>query len=142
MDVAGDSEKNRNRLVGDKTIQAPKQSKPPTLMYLSIRHFKAVKNAQETTRVVNELFFPLIRAIPGFVSYYGIETADGGWASINVFETAEGAAESNKVGIAFAHDQDLNLGEPEIIAGAIIAHTAADNVSEIMTAYRQSLVAA
>jgi hypothetical protein len=108
-------------------------------MHISIRHFKSVTNAKEATRAVNEKFYPLIQAIPGFVVYYGMETSDNGWASINVFETEEGAAESNKVGVAFARDNNLFQVEPEIIAGSLIAITAADNVHEIMTEFRKSL---
>ena len=110
-----------------------------SFMHISIRHFKSVTNAKEATRAVNEKFYPLIQAIPGFVVYYGMETSDNGWASINVFETEEGAAESNKVGVAFARDNNLFQVEPEIIAGSLIAITAADNVHEIMTEFRKSI---
>ena len=102
----------------------PQKSQFKSNMHLSIRHYK-VTDPKEVTRLVSEKFYPLIRAIPGFVAYYGIETDDGGWASINVFQTEEGAAESNKIGRNFAEEHKLNLAPPAIIAGTVVAQTAA-----------------
>ena len=102
----------------------PQKSQFKSNMHLSIRHYK-VTDPKEVTRLVSEKFYPLIRAIPGFVAYYGIETDDGCWASINVFQTEEGAAESNKIGRNFAEEHKLNLAPPAIIAGTVVAQTAA-----------------
>jgi len=109
-------------------------------MHVSIRHY-VVTDPKAVTQLVNEKFLPLIQAIPGFVAYYGIESGDNTWASVNIFATAEGAAESNRVGVNFAEEHKLNLGVPAIIAGSMVATTAATNVHEVMTAFRQSLAA-
>ena len=45
-------------------------------------------------------FVPRIKKIPGFVAYYGIETKDTIWASVSVFDTADGAREASRHGRA------------------------------------------
>jgi hypothetical protein len=108
-------------------------------MYLSIRHFKNVVNAKESTKLVNEHFYPLISAIPGFVVCFGIETTDGGWASVNIFQTEEGAAESNKIGAAFAKEHFIQQDPPEVVAGTLVCSTAAENVNEVLTSFRNAI---
>jgi hypothetical protein len=57
-------------------------------MYLSIRQYKT-NQAKEFTKRVKEGWIPLISKVPGFISYYAIETADG-WASVSIFKDKPG----------------------------------------------------
>jgi hypothetical protein len=100
-------------------------------MHISIRHYKDVESPKEVTAAVNERFFPLISKVPGFVSYYGIETGEHSWTSVNIFETPEGAAEATKRGLNFAKDLGITSA-PEIIAGTLVALTAVPEVHELM----------
>jgi hypothetical protein len=96
-------------------------------MHITIRRYKT-DSPKEVTRIVNERWFPLIKKIAGFVAYYGIETGEGGWASVSVFETPAGAEESNRVAAEFVkNNTDLSRlikSPPEVVAGSVGAHTA------------------
>ena len=94
-------------------------------MHITIRRYKT-DSPKEVTRIVNERWFPLIKKIAGFVAYYGIETGEGGWASVSVFETPAGAEESNRVAAEFVKNNPnlarLIKSKPEVIAGSVGAH--------------------
>jgi hypothetical protein len=93
-------------------------------MHITIRRYKT-DSPKEITRIVNEGFFPLISKVAGFVAYYGIETDDGGWASVSVFETPSGAEESNRVAAEFIKSNEnltrLVKSPPEVVAGSVVA---------------------
>jgi hypothetical protein len=91
-------------------------------MYASIRRYKT-ESAKEVARLVNEEFVPQIKNLPGFLAYYVIDTGEGMMASISVFETKDGAEESNRMAASWVK-QSLPglLGPPEITAGEAVAH--------------------
>ena len=91
-------------------------------MYVTIRRYRT-NYPQEITRLVNETFVPRIKKIPGFVAYYGIETKDTIWASISVFDTADGARESDELASSFIQEKSWVevLSAPEITAGDVVA---------------------
>lgn len=91
-------------------------------MYASIRRYKT-DSAAEVTRLVNEGFVPRIKSLPGFLAYYVIDTGEGMMASVSVFETKDGAEESNKVAASWVKESLPGLlGPPEITAGEAVAH--------------------
>src|SRR6201982_4120823 len=96
-------------------------------MHITIRRYKT-EAPKEVTRRVNEGFFPLISKVAGFVAYYGIETDDGGWASVSVFETPSGAEESNRVAAEFIKSNEnltrLVKSPAEVVAGSVVARKA------------------
>jgi hypothetical protein len=107
-------------------------------MYISIRHFKDVESPKNVTEAVNERFFPLLSALPGFVAYYGIETGKHSWASINIFQSPEEAEACTKVGLNFAKDLGITTA-PEIIAGKLVALAAVPEVHEIMVGLKAEI---
>src|SRR6516164_4350071 len=107
-------------------------------MYISIRHYKEVESPKDVTAAVNEKFFPLVSKVPGFLVYYGIETGDHSWASVNIFESPEGAKESTKLGLNLAKDVGITSA-PEIIAATLVSATAIDDVDKVMREFAKSL---
>jgi hypothetical protein len=92
-------------------------------MYASIRKYTAESPA-EVVQLVKEQFIPRISKLSGFLSYYVIDLGKG-VATISIFETKEGQAESNKVAAAFVKESlPGKLGPVEITAGGVLAHSA------------------
>jgi hypothetical protein len=91
-------------------------------MYLTIRRYRT-NSPEQITRLVNETFVSQIKKIPGFVAYYGIETKDALWASVSVFESKDGAKQSDELARGFLRDDCLVevLSAPEITAGQVVA---------------------
>ncbi len=90
-------------------------------MYTSIRKYK-VHSAAEFTRLVNEGFVPIISQAPGFIAYYGVDSGDGVWSSMSIFETKEEADESNHMAADFVRDHLKPFIEagPEITVGNLV----------------------
>ncbi|MGA8657406.1 MAG: hypothetical protein WB586_14770 [Chthoniobacterales bacterium] len=92
-------------------------------MYASIRRYKT-DSAAEVTRLVNEEFVPQINNLPGFLAYYVIDTGEAMLASISVFESKDGAEESNRMAASWVKGRLPGLlGPPEITVGEAVAHT-------------------
>jgi len=91
-------------------------------MYVTIRRYRT-NSPEEISRLVNETFVSRIKKIPGFVAYYGIETKDALWASVSVFESKEGAEQSDELARESLQDDCLVelLSAPEITAGQVVA---------------------
>jgi hypothetical protein len=108
---------------GQQGVRTNKSKREKTAMYASIRRYKT-ESAAEITRLVSEDFVPRIKKLPGFVAYYGIDTGEGVWASVSVFETKAGAEESNGLAAAFVKENNMTkmLSSAEITAGEVIAH--------------------
>jgi hypothetical protein len=68
---------------------------------------------------IQEGFVPIITGAPGFVAYYAIDGSRGTVASVSIFETKEGADESNRRAAEWvrANIAELVIGPPEIIIG-------------------------
>jgi hypothetical protein len=93
-------------------------------MHASIRRYKT-DSALEVARRVNEQFVTRISNVTGFLAYYVIDTGEGILASISVFETKEGAKESDRVAAAWvAESLSGMLGVAEITAGEVVVHQA------------------
>lgn len=90
-------------------------------MYASVRRYKT-DHATEITRRVNAEFLPIISQTPGFVAYYGIDSGDGTWTSVSIFETQEGAEDSNQLAADWASQNIASLisGAPKITAGELV----------------------
>ena len=90
-------------------------------MHAVIRHYKGseklIDELVERRKDVEEL----IRGVDGFVGYYLVKTADGG-ASISVFQTEAGTAESTKRAAAYVADnlEGVTAGPPDVIEGPTV----------------------
>jgi hypothetical protein len=90
-------------------------------MYAAIRRYK-ISKPEEFTAKVNESFINVIRKVPGFIQYMAIEEGDGWWASVSVFETAQGMAMSDRVAADWVRQNAAKLvrGAPEITEGPVV----------------------
>jgi hypothetical protein len=95
-------------------------------MYATVRRYEGVTDPSEVARLVNEIFLPIIREIPGFVDYYVVDGGDGVMISTSIFEDPSGEEESTfRAGEFVAqHLAPLAPNPPHITAGEIVAHTA------------------
>ena len=71
-------------------------------------------------RQVREILVPRLNAVPGLVTYYGLNTGAG--ASLSVFDSREGAEESVRVAANFGQQHLSGItSKPEIIKGEVQA---------------------
>jgi hypothetical protein len=91
-------------------------------MYASIRRYKKA-SAPQLKRSIKEGFLPTISRLPGFVSYSAVDTGNGEWITITIFDTREGAEESNWLAADWI---TKNLASfipqpPEVTVGEVVA---------------------
>jgi hypothetical protein len=94
-------------------------------MYAVIRKYQFDPSASEAVdRKLRENFVPLLKDVPGFVTYYWLNSGEGFGASLSVFDNKEGAEESVRVAANFVqqHLSGLTMSKPEILEGEVQAH--------------------
>ena len=89
-------------------------------MYGTIRRYK-VSNPKAFSEKVNAQFINIVRKVPGFVSYVAIDEGNGNWASVGLFLTREGVAQSDRLAAEWVEKTcaDLVSGPPEITEGPV-----------------------
>jgi hypothetical protein len=97
-------------------------------MFATIRRYEGVDQdrSAELTRKVNETLVPKLNKLPGFAGYYLIDTGDGVFSSLGLFETREQGVESTKVSASWIRDEKLETmipNEPKITSGEVVAHS-------------------
>jgi hypothetical protein len=93
-------------------------------MFATVRTYQVdPSKLAEFNRQVNEGFAPILHSTKGFVAYYGVDSGKGEWTSVTIFETQEGADESNRAAAAFVteHLKPLVRSGPTVVAGALAA---------------------
>ncbi len=95
-------------------------------MFVAIRYYQTDPGSvDEVVRRVKEGFVPLIRDTPGFVSYLVLAPSEreDELVSVSVFESQEGAEESNEKAEDWVQQ---NLSEllplPEVAAGEVVVY--------------------
>ena len=94
-------------------------------MYAVIRRYQFDQSAsEELDRQIREILVPLLKDVPGFVTYYWLNTGEGSGASLSVFESRDGAEESVRIAAKFLQENlsGLTISKPEIIEGEVQAH--------------------
>jgi heme-degrading monooxygenase HmoA len=94
-------------------------------MYAVIRRYQFDQSAsEEVDRNLREHFVPLLKEMPGFVTYYWLNSGEGAGASLSVFESKEGAEESVRAAANFVqqHLSGLTVSKPEIFEGEVQAY--------------------
>ena len=111
------------------------------LMYLTIRRYLSNSPAEITRLVTEGGFISRIKQIPGFVAYYGVETKESLWASVSVFESKEGAEQSDELARAFWQENSLEevLSAPEITAGGVVLHSSISPLADDVVPEKISL---
>ncbi|TMM16004.1 MAG: hypothetical protein E6F96_12025 [Actinobacteria bacterium] len=92
-------------------------------MYATVRRYEDVTDPAEAGRRVAEGFVPLVKQIPGFVSYYWVDAGDGVMASTSVFEDRAGAQASTERAAEWVQENIASLLPlpPLVIAGEVVA---------------------
>jgi hypothetical protein len=95
-------------------------------MYATVRRYDGVTDPQEAGRRVNEGFVPIISTVPGFVAYDWVDAGDGVMVSTSVFESRDGAEESNRKAADWVKGNLAPLlpNPPQITAGEVVAYRA------------------
>jgi hypothetical protein len=93
-------------------------------MYATVRRYEGVTDPAEAGRRVDEGFVPLVKDLPGFVSYHWLDAGGGVMASFSVFEDRAGAEASTDRAAAWVGENIASLlpNPPQMTAGEVIAH--------------------
>jgi hypothetical protein len=95
-------------------------------MFAAIRYYRTDPDSIESVvRRVKEGFVPIIRATPGFVSYFVLAPRQGEIVSVSVFEEQQGAQESHLKAEEWVR-QNLSelLPSPEFAEGQVVVYEA------------------
>jgi hypothetical protein len=103
-------------------------------MHATIRRYEGVDQTRsvELTSKVNETLIPKLSKLPGFAGYYLLETDDGVFSSLGLFETSDQGKESSNVVASWIRDEKLESwipNAPMITSGKIVAHSNGITVS-------------
>jgi len=96
-------------------------------MHATVRRYEGIgqSSAEELTRKVGESLMPSLSKLPGFNGYYLIESGDGVFTSVGLFDTSNQAEESTRVASSWVTEQKLESilpNPPKVTSGEVIAH--------------------
>ena len=95
-------------------------------MYVAVRRYEGVSDAQKVARLVEEDFVPIISEMPGFVAYYCVDAGDGVMVSTSVFEHKDAEERSTFLAGEFVAEHLAHLlpNPPQITAGEVVVYKA------------------
>ncbi len=96
-------------------------------MFATVRRYEGIdaSNIDELTKKVDESLAPKLSKLPGFSSYFLIDTGNGVMSSIGVFETSTQANDSTRVASEWVRDEKLERilqNPPKVTDGEVIVH--------------------
>jgi hypothetical protein len=93
-------------------------------MFATARRYEGVNDPETATKKVDEVFVPLISALPGFVEYFWIDLGNGAMMSITVFESLSEAINANEKSRIWVkeHLSSILASSVRIEAGSIVAY--------------------
>ena len=96
-------------------------------MFATVRRYEGIdsSNIDELTKKVGETLAPKLSKMPGFSSYFLIDTGNGVMSSVGVFETSTQAHDSTRVASEWVRDEKLeNILQtpPKVTDGEVIVH--------------------
>jgi hypothetical protein len=97
-------------------------------MYMFIRKYMKVRSVADAARRAKSGIGQILRESPGFKSYYVLDGGEGVAVAVMVFDDRESAKAANDKVLEFVQASllDLNLGDPEIIAGEVLLNIESD----------------
>ena len=98
------------------------------LMYMFIRKYTKVRSVADAARRAKSGIGQILRESHGFRSYYVLDGGEGVGVAVMIFEDRESANAANDKVLEFvqASLHDLDLGDPEIIAGEVLVNMESD----------------
>ena len=96
-------------------------------MFATVRRYEGIdsSNIDELTKKVGESLAPKLSKMPGFSSYFLIDTGNGVMSSVGVFETSTQAHDSTRVASEWVRDEKLEnilQNAPKVTEGEVIVH--------------------
>jgi len=93
-------------------------------MYILIRKYTKVRSVADAARRAKSGVGQILRDSRGFKSYYVLDGGGGVGVAVMIFEDRESANAANGKVMEFvqASLHDLDLGDPEIIAGEVLVN--------------------
>jgi len=91
-------------------------------MYIFIRKYSKVRSVADAARRAKSGIGQILRQSRGFKSYYVLDGGEGVGVAVMVFDDRESANAANDRVLEFVHASlhDLDLGDPEVIAGEVL----------------------
>jgi hypothetical protein len=93
-------------------------------MFIFIRKYTKVRSVADAARRAKSGVGQILRDSRGFKSYYVLDGGEGVGVAVMIFEDCESANAANDKVLEFvqASMHDLDLGDPEIIAGEVLVN--------------------
>ena len=96
-------------------------------MFATVRRYEGIdaSDKAELTKKVSESLAPRLSKLPGFSSYFLIDTGNGVMSSIGLFDTSTQANESTRVASEWVRDEKLEnilQNPPKVTEGEVIVH--------------------
>jgi hypothetical protein len=93
-------------------------------MFIFIRKYTKVRSVADAARRAKSGVGQILRDSRGFKSYYVLDGGEGVGVAVMIFEDCESANAANDKVLEFvkASLHDLDLGDPEIIAGEVLVN--------------------
>jgi hypothetical protein len=93
-------------------------------MFATVRRYEGVKDPEAAAKKVDEVFVPLISALPGFVEYLWINLGNGAMMSITTFKSLSEAIDANEKSRIWVKEQLSSVLAPSVRveAGSIVAY--------------------
>ncbi|SFI20830.1 hypothetical protein [Bradyrhizobium sp. cf659] len=93
-------------------------------MFIVIRKYTKVRSVADAARRAKSGVGQILRDSRGFKSYYVLDGGGGVGVAVMIFEDRESANAANDKVMEFvqASLHDLDLGDPEIIAGEVLVN--------------------
>jgi hypothetical protein len=96
-------------------------------MHATVRRYEGIDQTKkdELTRKVGESLMPTLSKLPGFNGYFLIESGNGVFTSVGLFDTSAEGDESTRVAASWVRDEKLEMilpNPPKVTAGEVIAH--------------------
>jgi hypothetical protein len=92
-------------------------------MYAVVRKFNQMRSIDEAGRRAADGLGPMLQQSPGFIAYYVVRFGDQVGGSITLFETQNAAQDAHRKALNWIRSNlsDLIEGEPEVMAGEVLA---------------------
>ena len=97
-------------------------------MYMFVRKYTKVRSVSDAARRAKSGIGQILRESHGFRSYYVMDGGDGIGVAVMTFEDRDSANAANDKVLEFVQASllDLNLGDPEIVAGEVLVNIESD----------------
>jgi hypothetical protein len=91
-------------------------------MYMATRRYEGIKDPAKVAQVVKDVFVPILKSVPGFVSYHFSDAGNGVMVSTTIFESRAGAEQSNAQAADFVKAKLASLvpGRPVTTEGEVV----------------------